>query len=133
MKLGTLITIAAVIAVAFGVPFVAAPALMLTQYGIVALPGTTILARFFGAALINIGLVLFAVRAVAEPTVRLGVARASLVGSLAGLLVAVHGQRTGAVNSLGWSTVAIYALLSAGYAYFALRARVESADSRGTL
>ncbi len=133
MKLGTFITIAAVIAIAFGVPFMAAPARMLTLYGIPAHPGTTILARFFGATLLNLGLVIFSLRNVVEPARHIGFVRASLFGAFLGLLVAVHGQRTGAVNALGWSSVAIYALLSAGYAYFALGNRQTTAGSRSYL
>jgi hypothetical protein len=119
MKLETFLTIAALIAIAFGLGFVAAPALMLTQYGIVATPGTAIMARFFGAVLLNLGFVLFLARRVIEPVTRTGIVRGSLIGALLGLLVAIHGQMNGAVNALGWSTVAVYAFLVLGYAYFA--------------
>ncbi|HEY8793334.1 MAG TPA: hypothetical protein VIM15_00200 [Gemmatimonadaceae bacterium] len=129
MKLGTFITIAAVIAIAFGVSFAVAPALMLTLYGIPSHPGTTILARFFGATLFNLGLVVFSLRNVLEPARHMGFVRASLIGTFLGLLVAIHGQRTGAVNALGWSSVAIYALLSLGYAYFALGNRQTASGS----
>jgi len=118
MKLETFLTIAAVIAIVFGLAFVAVPALMLTQYGIVATPALVIMARFFGATLLNLGLVLFLARRVTEPAIRLGIARGSLIGAVVGLLVAIHGQRIGAVNALGWSSVAIYVLLTLGYAYF---------------
>jgi len=118
MKLETFLTIAAVIAIVFGLAFVAVPALMLTQYGIVATPAVVIMARFFGATLLNLGLVLFLARRVTEPAIRLGIARGSLIGAVVGLLVAIHGQRIGAVNALGWSSVAIYVLLTLGYAYF---------------
>jgi hypothetical protein len=119
MKLETFLTIAAVIAIVFGLGFVAVPALMLTQYGIEASPGTVIMARFFGAALLNLGFVLFFARHVIEPMTRMGIVRGSLIGAVVGLLVALHGQRVGAVNALGWSTVAVYAFLLLGYAYFA--------------
>ena len=46
---------------------------------------------------------------------------AGLVGSLAGLAVALFAQLTHVVNSLGWSTVVLYALFTAGYATFAMR------------
>jgi hypothetical protein len=127
MKLETFLTIAAIIAIAFGLGFVAAPALMLTQYGIVASPGTTIMARFFGAVLLNLGFVLFFARHVIEPVTRTGIVRGSLIGAVLGLLVAIHGQRIGAVNALGWSSVAVYAFLVLGYAYFAFGKSVERA------
>jgi hypothetical protein len=130
MKLETFLTIAAVIAIAFGLGFAAVPAQMLTQYGIVASPGTAIMARFFGAALLNLGLVLFLARHVIEPATRTGIVRGSLVGAMVGLLVAVHGQRNGAVNAFGWSTVAVYALLLLGYAYFAFGRSLDNTVTR---
>ncbi len=132
MKLGTFLTIAAVIAIGFGVSFAVAPARMLTLYGIHAYPGTVILARFFGATLFSLGLVVFSLRNVLDPARHIGFVRASLLGTFVGLLVAVHGQRTGAVNALGWSSVAIYALLSIGYAYFALGKSQTTTGSRGS-
>jgi len=130
MKLETFLTIAAVIAIVFGLGFVAAPARMLTQYGIEASPGTAIMARFFGGALLNLGFVLFLARHVIEPVTRTGIVRGSLIGAAVGLLVALHGQRIGAVNALGWSTVAVYAFLLLGYGYFAFGKSVDSAVAR---
>jgi len=129
MKLETFLTIAAIIAIAFGLGFAAVPALMLTQYGIVANPGTDIMARFFGAVLLNLGFVLFLARRVSEPVTRIAIVRGSLLGALLGLLVAIHGQTTGAVNALGWSTVAVYAFLVLGYAYFAFGTSVDRATA----
>jgi hypothetical protein len=132
MKLETLLTIAAVIAIAFGLAFVVAPALVLTQYGIALSPAVILMARFFGATLLNVGFILFLVRRVTEPRTRLGIVRGSLVGAVFGLIVAIHGQRIGVVNSLGWTTVAIYGLLTLGYAYFAFEAG-EPASSQAEM
>ena len=129
MKLETFLTIAAIIAIAFGLGFAAVPALMLTQYGIIANPGTAIMARFFGAVLLNLGFVLFLARRVSEPVTRIAIVRGSLIGALLGLLVAIHGQTNGAVNALGWSTVAVYAFLVLGYAYFAFGTSVDRATA----
>jgi nitrate reductase gamma subunit len=119
MKLETFLTIAAILAIAFGVGFLFMPALMLTQYGIVATPGTAIMARFFGVTILNLGLVLFLARRVIELATRTGIVRGSLIGAVLGLLVAIHGQRNGSVNALGWSSVAVYTFRVLGYAYFA--------------
>jgi lipid-A-disaccharide synthase-like uncharacterized protein len=132
MRLGTFLTIASVIAIAFGLSFAAVPARMIMLYGMQSHPGTTILARFFGATLFSLGLVVFSLRNALDPVRHMGFVRASLLGTFLGLLVAIHGQRTGAVNSLGWSSVAIYALLSLGYAYFALGNGQTSAGPGGT-
>ncbi len=52
---------------------------------------------------------------------------AGLVGSVAGLAVALFAQLTHVVNSLGWSTVVLYALFTAGYAIFAMRPAAAAA------
>src|SRR3569623_906820 len=119
MTLAPFLTIAAILAIAFGLGFVAVPASMLSQYGIVASPGTTIMSRFFGATLLNLGLVLFFARRVTAPATRKGIVLGSLIGAVLGLLVAIHGQRLGVVKALGWSTVAVYTFLLLGYAFFA--------------
>jgi exosortase/archaeosortase len=119
MKLKSFLSIAGTLAVVFGLGFAGFPARTLTLYGVVATPGTTILARFLGATLLDIGFVLLLVRGVTEQPARRGVVWGSLAGAVLGLLVAVHGQRIGAVNAFGWSSVAIYAMLTLGYAYFA--------------
>jgi nitrate reductase gamma subunit len=137
MKLETFLTIAAVIAIAFGLAFFISPARVLSQYGIAADTAVVIMARFFGATLLNVGFVLFLTRRVSEPAIRLGIVRGSLMGAVIGLIVAIHGQRTGAVNSLGWSSVAIYGLLTLGYAYFAFEDERSSKspilDNGGTM
>jgi hypothetical protein len=130
MKLQTFLTIAAAIAIVFGLVFLLAPARALAQYGIVATPGTVIMARFFAATLLNLGFLLLFARRVADSPTRMGIVRGSLIGAVLGLLVAIHGQRVGAVNALGWSSVAIYALLTLGYAYFAFGKPVDGSGAR---
>ena len=47
-----------------------------------------------------------------------GVVIGSFLGSVAGLVVALTGQFWGVTNQFGWSTVAIYGLLTLGYGSF---------------
>ena len=123
MKLSTFLTISAVIALAFGFAFVAAPARMLTQYGMVPYSASVIMSRFFGATLFTLGLLVFLARSVSDPIARRAIVFGSLVGDALGLAVAIHAQRSGFINALGWSSVAIYALLTLGFAYFAFGER----------
>jgi hypothetical protein len=37
-----------------------------------------------------------------------------------GLVVVLHGQLAGIVNAFGWTSVAVYGALTAGYGYFHL-------------
>jgi hypothetical protein len=118
MKLSTFLSIVGVVAVLFGIGFVAAPAEVLAQYGISADRYVALVSRFFGGALINIGLIVWFARYIVDPVGRRSIVLAGLIGDLIGFLVALHGQLEGDVNALGWSTVIIYGLFALGFAYF---------------
>jgi hypothetical protein len=55
---------------------------------------------------------------VADPTGQRGIVLGSVLGSAAGLIVALMGQISGLVGALGWSTVLIYFLLLLGFGSF---------------
>jgi hypothetical protein len=115
MPLRALLLIAGILALAFGLGFLLMPRPMLTLYGVPTDPSIVLMARFFGAALVQIGLVFYLIRDVGDPRTQRGVVIGSFLGSVAGLVVALTGQFWGLVNELGWSTVAIYGLLTLGY------------------
>jgi len=115
MRLSTLLLFGGVLALVFGLGFLLVPRPMLTLYGVPTDPSVVLMARFFGAALVQIGLVLYLIRDVGDPRTQRGVVIGSFIGSVAGLVVALTGQFWGLVNQFGWSTVAIYGLLTLGY------------------
>ena len=119
MKLGLLFTLNAVIAAAFGLGFVVVPAQLLETYGVTLTPGTTVVARLFGAALVGYGILTWQTRAVPASDALRAIVVALFVGDVLGCLLALQGMLTGAINALGWSTVVIYGLLAAGFGYFA--------------
>ena len=118
MALGTLLRLAGLLALAFGIGFLFAPARVLSMYGVAAEPTVVLLARFFGSALVQLGLVFYLIRDVSDPTTRRGVVIGSFLGSLAGFVVSLTAQFWGLMNSFGWSTVAIYGVLLLGYGSF---------------
>jgi len=118
MRLGTLLRLAGILALAFGIGFLFAPARVLSMYGVAAEPTVVLMARFFGSALVQLGLVFYLIRDVSDPTTRRGVVIGSFLGSLAGFVVSLTAQFWGLMNSFGWSTVAIYGLLLLGYGSF---------------
>ena len=77
--------------------------------------------RLFGASLVGFGIRTWQLRKLREEAPLRSLATALAVSDALGALVAVWGTATGVVNGLGWTTVAIYALLGAGFANFALR------------
>ena len=118
MRLRSLLLLAGIIALAFGLAFLFGPRPVLTLYGVTADPATVLVARFFGAALVQLGMVLYLIRDVGDLRTQRGVVIGSFLGSVAGLVVALTGQFWGVVNQLGWSTVAIYGLFTLGYGSF---------------
>lgn len=118
MKLTTFLSIVGVVAILFGIGFVAAPAEVLAQYGIAADRYTAFISRFFGVALINVGLVAWLARGIVDTLGRRSIVLAGLIGNVLGFLVALEGQINGLANALGWSTVLIYGLFAIGFACF---------------
>ncbi|MGH7500091.1 MAG: hypothetical protein ACREL3_14725 [Gemmatimonadales bacterium] len=116
MRPGTVFLTAGVLALAFGLSFLLVPATVLPLYGVPTDAATVLMARFFGVALLNAGLIVYLLRDVREPSSQRTLALAGVVGSVAGAAVALTAVLGGVVNALGWSTVAIYTLLLLGYA-----------------
>ena len=121
MKLGALLVINAILAAAFGIAFVIAPAQLLSMYGIAVTPGTTVVSRLFGASLLGYASLTWQVRDLPDSTPLRAILYALFASDIIGLIISISGQLSGAVNGLGWLTVAIYLFLSAGYGYFAFK------------
>jgi len=117
MPLRTVLVINALIALIFAIAFLAAPAQLLNAYGVVLPAGGILLARLFGAALVQIGLLAWGARRLADAATLRIIVLAYFLGSAVALVCMVLGQLAGVVNSLGWLSVAIYVFLTAGYGY----------------
>jgi hypothetical protein len=118
MKLSAFLTIAGLLALAFGLSFLFAPGATLAPYGVTTDAAGIYMSRYFGTALVQLGLVIFLARRVGDPAAQRAIVLGSFVGVVAGLGVALSAQLARAVNALGWSTVGIYVLLALGYGYF---------------
>jgi hypothetical protein len=118
MKLSVFLTITGLLALAFGLSFLFAPGATLAPYGVTTDATGIYMSRYFGAALVQLGLVIFLARRVGDSAAQRAIVLGSSIGSLAGLGVALSAQLSRAVNALGWSTVAIYLFLLLGYSYF---------------
>jgi hypothetical protein len=119
MRFSTLLLIAGLLALGFGAGFLFVPGPALGAYGVTTDAGGLLMSRFFGAALGQLGLVIILVREVRDLAAQRAIALGSFLGSAAGMFVALMGQLSGVVNTLGWSSVLIYGLLLVGYARFA--------------
>ena len=108
-----------VLAFGFGIAFVIAAEPTMAMYAIEGAPGMTpgglLTANLLGAAFIGLGVVSFQARDAADSVARRAIALGFVVGNVIGAGMTILGITSGAVNALGWSTVAIYALLAAGF------------------
>ncbi|HEY6451297.1 MAG TPA: hypothetical protein VIX87_01720 [Steroidobacteraceae bacterium] len=118
MKLRTFLSIVGVISILFGVGFVIVPVEMLAQYGVAADRSIILMSRFFGTALIQIGLLFWLARSIIDSVGRAAIVLSGLISMVIGFLVALQGELSGVINALGWSTVVLYALFALGFAYF---------------
>ena len=118
MKLSTWLTIAAVVAVVFGLAFVLVTGPLLSLYGITLDKAGTLVAQLFGASLIGFAVLNWFARGVTDHEARQAILLANLASDTVGFVMALIGQLAGVANALGWSTVALYLLLALGFAYF---------------
>jgi hypothetical protein len=121
MPFSALLIIAGLLGLVFGVGFFLYPAWSLGLYGASTGEVGYLMTRFTGAALFHLGLVYLMLRDVRDGLTIRRIAIGSTLGALAGLRVALYAVRNDLVNNLGWSTVAIYALLILCFGWFALK------------
>ena len=113
------LTFASVVAYVFAVGFVVFPTQLVNLYNVTLNEGGALIAQLFGATLLGFGLLNWAARSFAEGEARQAVMTANLTTDAVGLICALIGQLGGVpgVNALGWSTVLLYLILTAGFAY----------------
>jgi len=121
MKLGSLMTVNAVIAGLFGIAFVGAPARVLAMYGITVDAPFALVAQLFGAALLGYCLLTWMARNAGPSDARAAIVLSLFVSDAIAFVIALVAQVRHVVNQVGWSTVAIYLLLALGFGYFQLK------------
>ncbi len=75
-------------------------------------------AQLFGVSLVGFAFLTWLAKNATDSDARKAIVLALFVSDSVGFIVALIGQLEGVVNSLGWSTVAIYLLLALGFGYF---------------
>jgi Na+-driven multidrug efflux pump len=107
-----------VVAAVFGVAFVLVPNQIISLYGVDASEILKYVGQLLGAALVGFAVLTWSARNANDSEARRAIVLALLVSDGVGFIVALIGQLADVVNSLGWSTVAIYLLLALGFGYF---------------
>ncbi len=115
MRSTTAFLVGAVLALAFGIGFLVMPAVVLSIYAVPGDAPTVLMARFFGLALLQVGVTFWLLKETRDAGTQRGLAIGGALGAVAGILVALMGTLAGTLNAMGWSVVAIYAVLLFAY------------------
>ncbi len=115
MKL--LMILNAIFALLFGLGFLLAPESLLSAYGATTDAELVQMARFFGSAMLGYALLTWLARNSQESETRQAIILSLIFSFTVGFIVALRGQLSGVVNTLGWFTVALYLFFVLGYGY----------------
>lgn len=118
MNLKSFIILVAIVATAYALGFLIIPKFIVGLYGVDTAPSVILGFRFFGVALLGVGLIFWFARDCRDSTAVRALLTGGAVSNAAGLVVAIWGTTTGIMNALGWSVVLIYIVLLAGCVYF---------------
>ena len=118
MNLKMFLMIAAAIAAFYGIAFLLIPNFVMTFYSITTSAPAILMSRFFGVALLSLGLVTWFLTVTSDWTALRGLLLGSSIGNATGVLVSAWGTVTGIMNAMGWSVVLIYLVLFAGCVYY---------------
>lgn len=121
MKFHTLMIIKAVVCLALGVPILIMPSFIYSIFGITLEPGSAVVAREYGAALIGTLMITWFARNAQESNIRWAIALGYCVYDAIGFVDALVATLSGTMNLLGWSVVVLYLFFALGFGYFALR------------
>lgn len=116
MKYRTLFLLNSLFAFLLGAVLLVVPTLAIGQFGVDGYTSTRMMAQFFGAAMLALGLLLWFVKDVTSEGMQRGMATAMLVGALAGLFVTVLAAFAGTLRTNGWMAILTYVLFGLGYA-----------------
>ena len=130
MKLSTYAIIITILAVGFGLAFVIIPVKLAAFYGIALGGGGVVMARYFGMSNLFIGMIFWSYSSVSPaakswPKLLLY----SLVYDILQLGITLKAQLDGGTNSMGWTTVGLFALLAIGSAYYMVQCNKARAQA----
>jgi hypothetical protein len=113
------LTFASVVAFIFALGFILIPAQLLSMYNVTLNEAGILISRLFGASLLGFGILNWSARSFGEEEATRAVLTMNLATDTVGFIFALIAQLGGVpgVNALGWSTVVIYLILAAGFAY----------------
>ncbi len=119
--------ITAAVALLYGLATLALPAQFLAVFGVEVPEEGLFITRALGVFVLGYAALDWYARdelgAAGSPDARRAIIAANLIVGVLGFGVHLHAQVSGLVNALGWTSVALFLLISIGWAYAALTAR----------
>jgi hypothetical protein len=113
----SLLTIIAVVAVLYGLAFLLIPDSINALYGVPSEPHVALYTRFFGSALLGLGVIDWFAKDFRSWDAIRGILIGSVVTTAVGGLIALYAVLSGLSNAMTWTSVLVYALLFVGAAY----------------
>ena len=117
MKLRTFLMVVAVVALLYGLGLLLFTGFMAKTYGLGTTDSEILLGRFFGVAMLTLGLITWLSKDLTGASVK-PLILGSLIGDLVGAVVALMGTLGGPMNAAGWSSFGLYLVFALGFAYF---------------
>jgi Ca2+/Na+ antiporter len=118
MSYRLMFTINAIVAAVFGALFFIMPEFVLTRFGAETYVATLFAARFFGGAMIMMGLLLWFLKDVTPVKMQKNVAMTLLAGSVVGFILSLFGITSIHIfRANGWVLLVVFGLFSLIYAY----------------
>ena len=121
MKLNSLFIINGILGLFFGFLIVLIPGGFYAFYGGELTAFGKEAAQLQGAAYLGFAMLLFFACKASDAKGRRAIVIGLLVHFIIGFIVSLKGQLAGIGNAWGWSTIAIFGLLSLGYLYFLVK------------
>jgi len=111
------LTIAAIVAIIYGLGFFLIPGYLVLHYGQPPEAHVVLNIRFFGSLLLALGVIQWLARDVKDWTALRAILIGLVVGDVVGGVTNVWATNEGLLNSLAWSSTIVYILLTLGALY----------------
>ncbi|HEY4326864.1 MAG TPA: hypothetical protein VGN20_22955 [Mucilaginibacter sp.] len=128
MKLSAFAIIITILAFGFGLAFVFIPAKFVAFYGASLDGGGVVVGRYFGGSNIFLGMIFWSYSKVpltAKSWPKL--LRYNLIYDILMLIISLMAVLNAEVNTMGWTTVALFVLLAIGSGYFLMQSNKTTA------
>jgi nicotinamide riboside transporter PnuC len=117
VKVKTLLMLAGLFGLVFGLAYLFIPAVLLKFFGVELTDSTIMTARFFGGAVLGYGVLAWSARNSEDSATRRAIKLAIFVTTLIALVLSVISVVTKFFNAMGWIPVILFLLIAAAFGY----------------